>query len=251
MSAISPSRLDRPFYGLWRLWEMLELDAGAFYYVTTRLESLRGFLDAKKQESNIVLSESVRINLVTDAADLIEHLDILNARVSLIAARELKRELDFKDITWGEFGRAVSDLHTTLNRELSLIRLFVIEAEKQRYFTPKAPLYGLDFEAKFISASFELDEAAKCLALSRPTACVFHLMRLMEIGIGATARCLSIPDPVKPAERNWGHILKNIWGGIERKWPTTADRAKGDGALFESLHASLDAVKNPWRNATM
>jgi hypothetical protein len=25
----------------------------------------------------------------------------------------------------------------------------------------------------------------------------------------------------------------------------------GDGALFEELHASLDAVKNPWRNATM
>jgi hypothetical protein len=42
-----------------------------------------------------------------------------------------------------------------------------------------------------------------------------------------------------------------MWEGIERKWPTTADRAVGDGALFESLHASLDAVKNPWRNATM
>jgi len=25
----------------------------------------------------------------------------------------------------------------------------------------------------------------------------------------------------------------------------------GDGLLFEGLHATLDAVKNPWRNETM
>lgn len=99
--------------------------------------------------------------------------------------------------------------------------------------------------------AFELDEAAKCRALGRPTAAVFHLMRLMEIGVRATARCLGIPDPLKPAERNWGRILGGIKAGIDAKWPTGSDRISGDGALFEALHASLDAVKNPWRNATM
>jgi hypothetical protein len=76
-------------------------------------------------------------------------------------------------------------------------------------------------------------------------------MRLMEIGIGAVARCLGIPDPIKPSERNWGRILESIQKGIDKHWPNSADRMSGDGALFESLHASLDAVKNPWRNATM
>jgi hypothetical protein len=37
--------------------------------------------------------------------------------------------------------------------------------------------------------------------------------------------------------------------GIEIKYPTAADRSSGDGALF--LHASLDAVRNPFRNTTM
>jgi hypothetical protein len=62
---------------------------------------------------------------------------------------------------------------------------------------------------------------------------------------------LNINDPIKPAERNWAIILDKIWNGIQTKWPTAVDRTKGDGALFESLYASLDAVKNPWRNATM
>ena len=76
-------------------------------------------------------------------------------------------------------------------------------------------------------------------------------MRIMEIAIRAVARSLGIADPVKPAARNWGAILKAIWIGIEAKWPTAADRMHGDGEVFEAIYASLDAVKNPWRNATM
>ena len=114
------------------------------------------------------------------------------------------------------------------------------------------PLFGSLFAEKFLkNGVFELDEAAKCTALGRPTAAVFHLMRLMEVGVRALARCLQIPDPLKAAERNWGHILGEIKKGVDARYPTAATRSHGDGALFEQLHASLDAVKNPWRNATM
>jgi len=65
------------------------------------------------------------------------------------------------------------------------------------------------------------------------------------------SRCLGIPDPLKQADRSWGPILKSIRDGINAKWPNVTARAHGDGKLFDSLYASLDAVKNPWRNATM
>ncbi len=45
--------------------------------------------------------------------------------------------------------------------------------------------------------------------------------------------------------------MKNIRDAIDAKWPTTAARAGADGEFFDALYASLDAVKNPWRNATM
>jgi len=132
LPALCPSRPDRPFHGLWSLWDMLELDAGSFYHVTTRLASLRAFLDAKRHESSIGIIESVRASLQSDVADLLDHLDILNARVSRVAANELAQELRFENVTWGEFGEAVRTLDATLNRELSLIPLFVIESEKQK-----------------------------------------------------------------------------------------------------------------------
>lgn len=140
-----------------------------------------------------------------------------------------------------------------MRRELRAVHFLALSTPEKSLFEPSAPLFGADFAAKFkTSGAFELDEAAKCMALGRPTAAVFHLMRILELGIAAFATCLGIPDPIKPAERNWGIILKKIKEeGIEKKWPTPADRMKGDGLLFKSLHASLDAAKNPWRNETM
>jgi hypothetical protein len=132
--------------------------------------------------------------------------------------------------------------------------MFVIESGKQRYFEPSEPLFGPNVEAGFVSVAFELDEAAKCFALSRSTAAVFHLMRIMEIGVRATARCLQIPDPVKAADRNWGAMLRLIKADIDahggasstKKWAVPDDKE-----FFESTYASLDAVRVAWRNTTM
>lgn len=251
MTALGPSRLDRPSHGLWSLWEMLELNAGAFYSITSKLEAFRAFVDARAVEATIFIDSTSLEDLRSDVAELIEHLETLNARISLMVARELLIELGFPDVKWGEFAGVVKELHDTLNRELSVVDVLIIEPERQRYFKPSTAIFGAQFEKNYLSAAFELDEAAKCLALGRPTASVFHLMRLMEIAVRAVAQCLSIPDPTKPAERNWGFVLGEIRKGIDGRWPTTAARMHGDGEIFDMIYASLDAVKNPWRNGTM
>jgi hypothetical protein len=46
-------------------------------------------------------------------------------------------------------------------------------------------------------------------------------------------------------------MLKPIKDQIDRRWPTAADRFKGDGRTFEELHASLAAFKSPYRDSTM
>lgn len=153
---------------------------------------------------------------------------------------------------WSEVSRLSEKVHFRLIDELSLVTVFVLEESKAGLFDPSEPLFGPEVAARFATeAVFEIDEAAKCLALSRPTASVFHLMRTMEVAIRAIARCLQIPDPVRPAERNWALILKTIKNGVDAKWPTAATRMAGDGAFFEEVLASLEAVRNPWRNATM
>lgn len=230
---------------------MLELNASSFYHVCTRLDNLNGYIEAHKDSQSAQISEENRKSLTEEFLTvLIEHLSILSANVTIMAVHEAI-ELLQEDLSWNDLLHPIEDINNTLTRELTLTRVYVLEVYKQRYYAPEKSLFGKDFEDKFVSSAFELDEAAKCLALSRPTACVFHLMRLMEIAVRAVARCLAIPDPIQPAERSWGAVLKKIRDGIDAKWPTVAARSVGDGEVFDSLYASLDAVKNPWRNSTM
>ena len=200
------------------------------------------------------ISDPIFINSVSEILDRLElELNVLQATLTLCELKRLQHLLKSDFVTWERLSGSAKEIRSRLADELNLRTVLVIETDKQNYFKPSAPLFGSDFAAKFASNGvYELDEAAKCLALGRSTAGVFHLMRIMEVGIRSLARCLQIPDPVKPADRNWGKILEKIWNdGIEKKWPKAGDRLVGDGALFEELHASLDAVKNPWRNSTM
>jgi hypothetical protein len=237
---------------------MLKFDAVAFYEATKLLNHAMGAVAQWKPDQpgigpDTTLDEVMVGIFVEKCEELKTQLRVMEADVTEMAVNEVIDSLkSFYTPLWKEIPGKFADIDRSLKRELSRVHLRVIDRSKLKLYEPKEPLFGAEFQAKFQSEGvFELDEAGKCLALGRPTACVFHLMRIMEIGIRALARCLAIPDPVKPGARNWGGILREIWKGIEAKWPTVSDRMKGDGHFFEALYASLDAVKNPQRNATM
>jgi hypothetical protein len=235
---------------------MLEFRAHPFYETVTALQHMRDVIRYWKDKGDTSEAEEALIDqrtatyIAAEIRKLLPHLQILNALLTQMSCTRLLDRLAESPGTFGDLATSVESISQRLSDELASTKLFVLDLEKRRYYESSTLLFGIDVADKFISVMFELDEAAKCLAFGRPTACVFHLMRIMEIGVRATARCLAIPDPIKPAERNWGHILGEIWKGVSAKWPTTSARI-GDGLLFEELHASLDAVKNPWRNATM
>lgn len=111
--------------------------------------------------------------------------------------------------------------------------------------------FPADIRLKFPSAIVDIDEAINCLALERSTASVFHLMRVLEVAIKATATCLGVPDPVRGSDKNWGAMLRQVKAAIDNQWLTGADKMSPDAKLFENLYVSLDAVKNGWRNVTM
>jgi hypothetical protein len=263
---VSAAGAPDPFqpYRLWSLWEMLELKAASFYGVTSGLLTLRARMgelirsevrDEKDGGITFILeNDPVAINFMRQqASELIDNLRTLGVSVSLMSATKLWEVVSNSNgFLWSEASRFSEEIHSRLVDELSLTKVFVLERGKVGLYDPVQPLFGAEVASKYpTDGAFEIDEAAKCLAFGRPTAAVFHLMRTMEIAIRAVARCLQIPDPVRPSERNWGFILSEVKKGIDAKWPTGAGRMSGDGALFESLYASLEAVRNPWRNATM
>jgi hypothetical protein len=243
---------------------MLELHAASFYRVTSTLITLRQRIgelarsgirnEADGTMTFLKITDPETVNYLSgQSVELIENLRTLGTKTALMSASKLLAAVsEPAGFQWNEVIRLGDEIHGRLVDELSLVKAFVLEDTKAVLYEPPDPLFGLEVAAKFpTEAAFEIDEAAKCLALNRPTAAVFHLMRTLEVAIRAVARCLQIPDPLKPAERNWGFILGEIAKGINTEWPGTAARMSGDGMFFESLRASLEAVRNPWRNATM
>jgi hypothetical protein len=97
----------------------------------------------------------------------------------------------------------------------------------------------------------DIEEGTKCLALNRATAYVFHLMRCMEIALRAVARCLGIPNPTRPAERNWGAIIRELKTAIDARNAGATWTNADDRQFFEDAYVSIDSVRNAWRNATM
>lgn len=243
------------------LWDiMFAFDAATLHSVVTAMaRTLRSIEDVKSSNPQWAaagpygppIRNRAEIEVILERAQKLKPiLEQIGARVTLA---EVERHLDEMKKGWiyQDFLRLCYErIVDRLEDELALVNLYALDAERAKYFEPKDPLFGKQFQIAFASAAFELDEAGKCLALGRSTACVFHLMRLMEIGLTATALCLSISPPNKAGNRNWGAILRSISDAMNAK-SQAGTWTNNDKALFAEIYASLEAVRTAWRNATM
>ena len=134
----------------------------------------------------------------------------LGLRVCEEHTKEILQRLQAMQLS--EFTRASMELKNNLQRELNGMVCLWLPADKEGYFQ-KTSLFGAEVSKAFPSSSFDIEEAGMCIALSRGTACVFHLMRVMEVGLRSFARNLgiSVPD-----DKNWGHILREISAATTR-----------------------------------
>lgn len=106
-----------------------------------------------------------------------------------------------------------------------------------------APLFGPEVEAKFSLMSEDIGEAGKCLVLGRSTAAVFHLMRVMELGVQKLGDELGVSFT---ADKNWQNILDEVNKAIKslnHKLPRTKALAEAAAHLYN--------VKVAWRNEVM
>jgi hypothetical protein len=150
-----------------------------------------------------------------------------------------------------ELKNRIGEMHNFLRGELASYVFYAVAPEMVPYAEPQSPLWSDKVNEAFPDIRFDIAEAAKCLALNRPTASAFHSLRALEAGLQALARCLDIEDPMRGPERTWGSVLRSIKNELDRRWPHAKDRFDGQGKIFSALYASLAAIQNPYRDATM
>lgn len=252
----------RSDHQLCSIQDMLNLPIGK---LLTAHANLSGFQQAIVGTTvDIWVTSDSYNDLKRHTASLLEACDDIGMPVTKAAVSELADELSCAETnSEGNFGfRGDSCLRmkarlqssmTCFGYESALKTALVLSPTFAKYYDPPSPLFGVEVHSQFPSAVYEIEEAAKCLAVGRSTAAVFHLMRVMEVGIRAVARCLGVPDPIKAVGKNWGMILKNVLAARTAKSSASPKEwlCPDDEAYFDAVYATLDAVRNAWRNTTM
>jgi hypothetical protein len=226
-----------------------QTSAGLPAHIRSAVTASQNKLNAVRQKKRAAIVDALRSGL--EAANM--ELERLGLRFSLAEVKRVQGH--FMEQGRVPSAEDIERICTRITDELGESRFLQISKEHVKYYeSGDSPHFGTQVADKFASTGvFEIDEAAKCMALDRPTACVFHLMRVLEIAIAAVRRSLAIPDPIKQGDRNWGKILKYINDEIIRRNGTAPPAWSGadDRAVFSELYVSLDAVRNVWRNSTM
>jgi hypothetical protein len=137
----------------------------------------------------------------------------------------------------GELAGAIHECVHRLVDELTEPRFYAISPSKLEFIRPYPPFFPYEVTSACPTANKDLSEAALCHAFERNTACVFHLMRALEIVLKAFAEKLGAGFEAK----NWGRILSSVEEKI------------GDSRNSEDAEVlvHLRNIKNAWRNSTM
>jgi hypothetical protein len=239
-----PKKLNQD--NLINLRNMLEVCALEYFRIGSSLQSVKDNLavDIALDEP---LADSVRDDVVHSIGRLLASAKELNLAVCVGIAERFFRRYRSSAPTYRQVKEDVNCLDMAFSVELETRRFFFVPPERAGYYCVDTILPGLDdalgekmepFTSvikSFPSAEDDIREAGNCFALDRPTASVFHLMRVLEAGLKVTAKALSVTY-----KTDWGQCFRDI-----EKQGDQSDQ------FFKEAIAFLRSIKNVWRNPTM
>jgi hypothetical protein len=139
---------------------------------------------------------------------------------------------------------ALNEVSSRMQSELSRRRLLYVPSPVCGFYDK--PQFSLQAEKRFGPAIDDMIEAGKCFALNRYTACVFHLQRVLEVGLKSLAVHLGLP-----LDRNtWDAHLKDIERELDRREKIGTGRDP-DRMFYSGAAAQFRSMQIAWRNPTM
>lgn len=151
------------------------------------------------------------------------------------------------DVRADELARDYRRIREGLFAEIKKHKFVSLPAAGVEYFDQER-LFGDDVYEKFPSSRYDLREAGNALAFELHTACVFHLMRVLEFGLRAMAQRFSVPYE----SACWHNVIEGIEGQI-RKINKDAGGPDWKKQQKEYSDAATQFMffKDAWRNHIM
>jgi hypothetical protein len=244
--------------------DMLQFSAYMFFYCGRALHQIKadcylGAMVAIGDEAGLAMAQPLDEKAKEKAKKTLGHVEHQFRRIGLSitadTAKELADELEetssMQSFLW--LVSKVDSLENLADKELNGKFFLYIPPERAKFWvTVKKPhLFGADVAEKFPSASFDIANSGACLATMMSTAAVFHLMRVLEIGLSVLGKVFN----VSLAHTNWGAAIPEI----ERKaremhtdpaWKALPD-CKEQQQFYLDAASQFGVLKDAWRNHTM
>jgi hypothetical protein len=153
--------------------------------------------------------------------------------------------------TEADFNLMIPDLLNRLEDDCKRLWIMMLDPDHIRYVQDSQPFDSKGIPTanqvsmRFPSASEDISEAGKCLALERSTACVMHLSRVMESGLKTLAMAVGVKH-----QNDWGKYLNEIDIELQKRFKTSGART-AEERFFAEAQITFDAVRRAWRNPTM
>ena len=201
---------------LWSLLEMLTFYAARLVQIQKNL----AFHLVAASQANIS-EESVK--------DFVDNLETLRTISIPLELKSVTAQIDRIRKGLGEglpntlVASLIMELQNRITDELQLQTVLMIPFNRQEYYKHPLPLFGKEVHDAFPTAAFDIDEAGKCLAVGRATACVFHLQRAVEVGLKVLAVSLG-----QPFDRNsWDAHMKDVERELSRRYKASGAKTAG------------------------
>lgn len=179
----------------------------------------------------------------------------IGLRITAETTTELVRELENSshrhNFQW--LMDQVDAIQKLSRKEIAGKVFFYVPAERIKFFPKMSDphIFGKAVGAAFPSAVFDIAESGACLALDRGSGCVFHLMRVLEIGLIV----LGAKFEVSLAHTNWAPAIDEIERKVREMHKDPNLKALRDCKEQQEFYAQaashFGVLKDAWRNYTM
>jgi hypothetical protein len=178
--------------------------------------------------------------------------DELELEKTIHRKEEFEKKLRF-NLTLPDFHAEVRTLREAMEADLRFKYFYYYSDVKARAINSIGSDWGPVF-AKLKMIETDVEAAVDCYALGHNLACVFHLMRVMEVGVQRFGKRLGVSLEHKTtgriADKSWHQILNDLNPKLNALPQNTA-KAKEKHEKFSAIQSYLYRVKDAWRNPTM
>lgn len=232
---------------LWSLWDMFRFYAQSYAAVVNNLAMASTIIQYDEwigAPTEVETCREAALSALTDGEEAIRKLPL--SRVVVLQYERLIKEVP--SLSRGEIGILLKELRTNLINDLCSAYCLIIPHQERERYEQRQPPFGERVASVFSDANPDIAAATRCLALGESTACVFHLMRVLELGLRHMATEVGLPDGAVTHE-NWKNVIDRIESEIRalEKLPKSAEKVERVKSLSGAA-VQFRYFKDAWRN---